>query len=77
MYKNDFGFTKLLEVDFIWEKDRVYDVNLICKGELIEFFVNEEKILEIKDSTYTYGMYGFARCGVGRTLFGNVFLEEI
>ncbi len=77
LYKNDFGYTKLAEVDFAWEHNKKYDVKVVCKGDLMEFFVDNSKVLECKDSSYTYGMYGFGRHGMGRTLFGNVFIEEL
>lgn len=77
IYKSDFGYTKLTENKFVWDYNVEYKVKAVCKGNLIEFYINDQIVLEVNDDTYTYGMYGFTRFGMGRTLFGNINLSEI
>ncbi len=76
LYKNNFGLTKLCEADFSWEYGRSYSVSLSATGDLITLSIDGKVLLEARDSDFTYGMFGFAKLYMGRTLYGNVLVEE-
>ncbi len=76
LYKNNFGLIKLCEADFSWEYGRSYSVSLSATGDLITLSIDGKVLLEARDSDFTYGMFGFAKLYMGRTLYGNVLVEE-
>ncbi len=71
IYKNNFGFEKLAEKEFIWEEGREYRFSLKAVGSRIIFSVDGEALLEAEDRDFAYGMYGCGSRGMGRTLFGD------
>ena len=77
IYKNNFGLTKLCEVDFHWEYGRSYTVSIKAQGDQIVFSIDGKVILETRDHDFKYGMFGFAKLYMGRTLFSDVSIEEI
>ena len=76
LYKNNFGLTKLCEADFSWEYGRSYSVSLSANGDHITLSIDGKALLDARDSDFTYGMFGFAKLYMGRTLYGNVLVEE-
>ncbi len=76
LYKNNFGLTKLCEADFPWEYGRCYDVTLSAVLDRITLSIDGKVLLEARDSDFAYGMFGFAKLDMGRTLYGTVSVEE-
>ncbi|HHW21558.1 MAG TPA: ADP-ribosylglycohydrolase family protein [Clostridiaceae bacterium] len=77
IYKNNFGFEKLCEADFPWEYGKTYTVSLKAVADQITLYIDGEKLLEARDSDFAYGMFGFAKLYMGRTLFSDVTFEEL
>lgn len=71
VYKNDFGFIRLSEADFVWKTGETYEMEAQAFGERISLFINGKKLLEVRDESFTYGMYGCGSLSMGRTLFGD------
>lgn len=76
-YKNDFGYTKLFQMDYDWKHNVLYNILVIAENEEFTVYINDEKMFSLKDNTYDYGMYGFGRLKNGRTLFGNIKFTNI
>ncbi len=77
IYKNDFGFKILAEADYAWNQGTAYKLTLEAAGDWIALSINHEKILEIKDDSFRYGMLGCGSISMGRTLFGDFEIVEI
>lgn len=77
IYKNDFGFKKLIETDFTWKHGTAYKLTLEAVGDWITLSIDDKKILDIKDDSFRYGMFGCGSIGMGRTLFGDFEIMEI
>jgi len=77
IYKNYFGLMKMCDVDFLWEYEKTYHVSVKALGDEITLFIDGEQVLSTKDGTFAYGMVGFTRLEMGRTLFGNLQVQEI
>ncbi len=77
IYKNDFGLQKVAGVNFRWEPNTTYKVALEAIGNKIAIYVDGEKILDIEDDSFDYGMYGCGSISMGRTLFGDFEIEEL
>ena len=77
IYKNDFGFKKLIETDFTWKHGTAYKITLEAVGDCITLSIDDKKILDIKDDSFRYGMFGCGSIGMGRTLFGDFEIMEI
>lgn len=74
--KNEFGLQNLISVDYAWELGKEYKFSFDVQGYLLKFYINGEKIAEVSDDSYAYGMTGYAKYGLGRSLFGNLSVEE-
>lgn len=77
IYKNDFGYTKLAEAEYLWQLDREYDMQLEAIANRICLYIDSRKVLEVEDSTYPYGMYGCGALTMGRTAFGDFRFIEV
>lgn len=74
--KNDFGLSALVTVDFDWELGREYEFTFEVNGDSLKFYVNGDKAAEVSDDSFTYGMTGYAKYSLGRSLFGDLSVEE-
>ncbi|SEU25422.1 ADP-ribosylglycohydrolase [Lacrimispora sphenoides] len=77
IYKNDFGYKKMIETDFAWKLGTAYKLTLEAVGDMITLSIDDEKIIEMKDDSFRYGMFGCGSIGMGRTLFGDFEIMEI
>lgn len=77
IFKNDFGFKKLIETDFTWKHGTAYKLTLEAVGDWITLSIDDKKVLDIKDDSFRYGMFGCGSIGMGRTLFGDFEIMEI
>lgn len=66
-----------METDFDWKQGTAYKLTLEAAGDWIALSIDDEKILEIKDDSFRYGMFGCGSIGMGRTLFGDFEIVEI
>lgn len=76
IYKNDFGYQLLADVDFPWQCEREYEIRLQADGDKMSLWIDRQKILEVQDGSFAYGMYGCGSLTMGRTLFGDFVIEE-
>jgi ADP-ribosylglycohydrolase len=74
---NNKSMSTLASIDFKWEAGKKYNFELSLQGENINFFIDGVKILSVKDNTLGYGMVGYAKYAMGRTLFGNMTVKEL
>ena len=77
IYRNTHGLEKIAEAPFHWEYTKRYELALEAAGDTITLFINGQRILAVEDSSYRYGMVGFARLDIGRTKFGNPHVKEL
>ncbi len=71
LFKNNYGFEKLAEKQFIRKEGRSYQLCFQAEGDRLTFQVDGEKLLEVSDSTFSYGMFGCGSRFMGRMLFGD------
>lgn len=71
IYRNDFGFSRLAETEFEWEKGKTYRMTLSACGAELTLSVDGTEILRTGDKTFRYGMFGCGSRTMGRTLFGD------
>jgi ADP-ribosylglycohydrolase len=74
---NNKSMTTLTSVEFKWEQGKKYNFELNLQGEDINFLIDGAKVLSVKDNTLGYGMVGYAKYAMGRTLFGNLTVREL
>ena len=77
IYKNDFGFREMAQKNFEWKHGTTYHLTLEAIDDRIILSVDESILLEIKDDSFSYGMYGCGSISMGRTLFGDFEVEEL
>lgn len=67
----------MIETDFAWKPGTAYKLTLEAVGDMITLSIDDEKIIEMKDDSFRYGMFGCGSIGMGRTLFGDFEIIEI
>lgn len=75
--KNDFGYSVLAECDFDWEKDCCYNVAVKVSEDSVTLSVDGKVLLEVKDDTFAYGMWGMGSTQMGRTAYRSFEFKEI
>lgn len=74
---NNKSVTRLASTDFKWEYGKKYVLELRVQENEISLFIDNASILKVKDETLEYGMVGYAKYSMGRSLFGNLTIEEL
>lgn len=74
---NDFGLKTLKAVAYDWVYGEDYDFVFKVKGNQLTLWINEEEVLQVEDNSFKYGMVGYAKYAMGRSLFGDLEVEEI
>lgn len=74
---NNHGMKTLVDTDFDWKMNQEYTVELKILGEELVLKVDGIEVLKTKDHTHKYGMVGYAKYATGRSLFGNLQVEEL
>ena len=77
IYKQDFGLSVLAECDFDWQCGKEYQLTLTAQGDMITLSVDGKALLSAHDAAFAYGMVGFVRVGMGRTLYGDLRVREL
>ena len=77
IYRNDFGLEVLASDTFGWHYDETYQLRVRAVGNRIELLIDGQKMLEAKDDAFAYGMVGFAKTDMGRTLYGSAHVREV
>ncbi len=77
LMKNDFGFSTLVQCDFLWEIGKTYQAAIRCCGNSITLSIDGREILTAQDDSFDHGMFGCGSCEIGRTSFGNFTFREI
>lgn len=75
VYKNKAGLIPLAITDFQWEYNRSYVVALEAVRDRIALWIDGQKMLEVKDQDFAYGMFGCGSMSMGRTMFGDFNVE--
>lgn len=76
IYKNDFGFSKIAEIQFDWKIGTEYVLKLEAIKNEITLFVDGRPLLGAYDDSFLYGMYGCGSISMGRTAYGDFLIEE-
>lgn len=74
---NNNGLMVLAKADYKWELGKEYIFEFELKDDSLIFSIDGHKVLEAKDSTLSYGMVGYAKYSLGRSLFGDLKVKEI
>lgn len=79
LIKNDHELKRLITVDYDWELDKNYEFEVIVQKNKFVFKIDGKEILEYmdKDKYFEYGMFGFSKFSMGRTYYGEIFVEEL
>ena len=77
LLKNENGkLVELASCDYDWQYDTSYRVSLSHENGKLSLSVNDQPLLSADDSSYSYGMVGYAIHGIGRCGFGDLRVEE-
>ena len=76
LYRNDFGLEILDAGSYDWQYGQTYRLTLEAKGDVLTLSIDGQPVLTARDSAFAYGMVGFAKPGMGRTLYGNMHVTE-
>lgn len=75
--KNDFGFQTLKEVDFKWEYDKAYRVELLCVEHMITLNIDGREVMSVQDKSFSYGMFGCGSVETGRTSYTDFTFRDL
>lgn len=71
------GLKILAKTEYNWEFGKEYEFEFILKGSMLQLSINQEKVLEVFDNLISYGMVGYAKYSLGRSLFGDLKVKEL
>ncbi len=71
------GIEVLAKTEYSWELGKEYDFEFKIVEDKLIFSINGEKVLETEDNRIKYGMVGYAKYSLGRSMFGNLSIEEL
>jgi len=74
---NNKSISRIASAEFKWEYGKEYSLELKVQGNEIGLSIDNVNILKVVDETLKYGMAGYAKYSMGRTLFGNLTIEEL
>lgn len=74
---NNFGFKPLKTIPYSWENEKEYIFEVIVKGSQLQFFINDEKLMDYDVKELEYGMIGFSKLDIGKTYFDKLEVEEL
>lgn len=74
---NHHGIKKLKTSKYEWSYGVEYKFTFRVEGNQLILWINDKEILKVEDNTLKYGMVGYAKYGMGRSLFGKLEVEEI
>lgn len=74
---NNKSISRIASTEFKWEYGRKYTLEFKVQGNEIGLSIDNVNIINVKDDTLSYGMAGYAKYSMGRTLFGNLSIEEL
>lgn len=75
--KNDFGYQCVREIDYPWSIGEVYRMEFKAVDQTISLYIDGNLVLEVRDDSFEYGMFGFGALSYGRTYFGNIKFQEM
>lgn len=70
--RNHFGYDRLASAQYDWEPGKAYRFRLVAEGERFTLFINGVNVLECRDDTFAYGMFGFGSLERGETFYSDV-----
>lgn len=76
IFRHDTELEQLAYIDFDWEYEQGYELELSAVGSTLSLRVNGRPMLSCDDASFRYGMVGYAMYGLGRCGFGNLRIEE-
>jgi hypothetical protein len=74
---NNKSISRIASTEFKWEYGKEYALELKVQGNEIGLCVDNVNMLKVLDETLSYGMVGYAKYSMGRTLFGNLTVKEL
>lgn len=74
---NNKSMKTLASAEFKWEYGKKYALELKVQGKIISLSIDDKNLLTVEDETLSYGMAGYAKYSLGRTLFGNLTIQEL
>lgn len=75
--KNEYGIKELITAEYNWKHGQEYQIEFVVDGTVLSLYVDGNKVAEVSDDRLSYGMAGLAKYSLGRSLFGNLSIEEI
>ena len=77
IFINNKGMKRLSIHPMKWEYDHEYIVELTALGEKISLSIDGKELICVNDSSFGYGMAGYAMYSFGRCSFGNLSIQEL
>lgn len=74
---NNKGLKTLASREYPWEYGKEYKLTFTVKGEELSLKINDEEVLRTTDNTLGYGMVGYSKYALGRSLFGDLKVKEL
>lgn len=69
---NNFEYKRLISVRYEWEVGKSYRFRLVAADDKFTLYIDDVHVLEHRDETLAYGMFGFGSLSEGETLFSDV-----
>ncbi|WP_339278621.1 ADP-ribosylglycohydrolase family protein [Paenibacillus sp. FSL W8-1187] len=70
--KQDFGTSRLITAKFDWELGREYRMRLVAEQDAFKLEIDGKTVLECRDDSFGYGMFGFACLDGGERAISRV-----
>lgn len=74
---NHYGLKSLKTISYDWSYGVEYRFKFRVEGNQLTLWINDEEILKVEDNSLNNGMVGYAKYAMGRSLFGDLDVEEI
>ncbi|WP_370570270.1 ADP-ribosylglycohydrolase family protein [Paenibacillus sp. JCM 10914] len=73
--KQEFGVKRLITARYDWELGKTYQFKLVAEQDRFTLYINGEDVLECKDSTFAYGMFGFGSLEDGENRIKDIHVR--
>ncbi len=57
--RQNFGCERLASAKYNWRHGEEYRLKIVAEGDHFTLYINEENVLECRDSSFAHGMFGF------------------
>lgn len=76
IYKNEFGFEKLISTQFVWENNKTYELEAKAIDNQLQLTIDGKTYLKCRDDAFKYGMFGLGSIQKGKSVYGNIEIRE-